>query len=97
MVRMILTAGDNVQTGRKNTLHLGYDACALARQSLRGSDMAQNDTLILRVALYGQKSIYRDIEGEQYPDPDDFDEDAPRYGINPVTGEIIIFGKRGTD
>jgi Plasmid pRiA4b ORF-3-like protein len=31
---------------------------------------------------------------KQYPDPDDFDEDAPTYGINPVTGEKIIFGKR---
>jgi hypothetical protein len=59
--------------------------------------MAQNGTLILRVALNRQTSIYRDIQGEQYPDPDDFDEDAPRYGINPLTGEIIIFGKRGTD
>jgi Plasmid pRiA4b ORF-3-like protein len=206
---MILTAGDNVQTGREGALHFGYDACSLVWQLLRGSDMAQNDTLILRVALNGQKSIYRDIEiegskslyqlaraivaafgfdfdhafgfysgltpakmtrvdpryelfvdmgeadpgvlsvkktrvaqafpeiahtmlflfdygddwlfrvrlektgkkiakvryprvvatrgeaPEQYPDPDDFDGDMPRYGINPVTGEI--FGKRGTD
>jgi hypothetical protein len=34
---------------------------------------------------------------EQYPDPDDFDEDAPTFGINPVTGEKLKFGKRGTD
>lgn len=34
----------------------------------------------------------------QYPDPDDFDdEDAPRFGINLATGEIIKFGKRGQD
>jgi hypothetical protein len=31
---------------------------------------------------------------KQYPDPDDFDEDTPTNGINPVTGEKIIFGKR---
>jgi hypothetical protein len=34
---------------------------------------------------------------EQYPDPDDFDEDAPTFGINPVTGEKLKFGKRGQD
>ena len=28
----------------------------------------------------------------QYPDSDDFDDDAPTYGINPVTGEKIRFG-----
>ncbi len=28
----------------------------------------------------------------QYPDPDDFADDAPTYGINPVTGEKIRFG-----
>jgi hypothetical protein len=28
----------------------------------------------------------------QYPDWDEDDEDAPTYGINPVTGEKIIFG-----
>lgn len=29
----------------------------------------------------------------QYPDPDDFDGDGPTWGINPVTGEKIEFGK----
>ena len=29
----------------------------------------------------------------QYPDPDDLDDDAPSYGINPVTGEKIRFGR----
>jgi hypothetical protein len=36
------------------------------------------------------------IRGEapvQYPDPDDLDEDRPTYGVNPVTGEKIYFGK----
>ncbi|MEA2838571.1 MAG: hypothetical protein QOD89_3121 [Bradyrhizobium sp.] len=28
----------------------------------------------------------------QYPDEDDLDDDAPTYGINPVTGEKIVFG-----
>jgi hypothetical protein len=32
---------------------------------------------------------------KQYPDPDAFDEDAPTYGVNPVTGEKIKLGKRG--
>jgi hypothetical protein len=32
---------------------------------------------------------------EQYPEPEEFDEDVPRYGKNLVTGEIITFGKRG--
>ena len=31
----------------------------------------------------------------QYPDPDDFDEDASTYGINLVTGEKFKIGKRG--
>jgi hypothetical protein len=34
---------------------------------------------------------------EQYPDPDDFDEGAPTYGVNLATGEKIKFGKRGSD
>jgi Plasmid pRiA4b ORF-3-like protein len=34
---------------------------------------------------------------EQYPDPDVSDEDAPTFGINPVTGERIEFRKRGSD
>jgi len=34
---------------------------------------------------------------EQYPDPDDFEDDAPRYGINLATGEKIKFGKRGPE
>ena len=28
----------------------------------------------------------------QYPDAEDLDDDAPTYGINPVTGEKIKFG-----
>ena len=32
---------------------------------------------------------------EQYPDPDDFDEDAPAHGINLTTREKIKIGKRG--
>jgi hypothetical protein len=32
---------------------------------------------------------------KQYPDPDDFDEDASTYGINLVTGEKFRIGKRG--
>lgn len=28
----------------------------------------------------------------QYPDPDDDDENQARYGVNPLTGEIIKFG-----
>jgi len=32
---------------------------------------------------------------EQYPDPDDFDEDAPTYAINLATGEKIKLRKRG--
>jgi hypothetical protein len=32
---------------------------------------------------------------EQYPDPDAFDEDAPTYGVNPVTGERLKISKRG--
>ncbi len=28
----------------------------------------------------------------QYPDPEDLDDDAPTYGINPVTGEKIKLG-----
>jgi hypothetical protein len=31
----------------------------------------------------------------QYPDPDDFDEDAPTYMINLATGARIKIGKRG--
>jgi hypothetical protein len=27
----------------------------------------------------------------QYPDEDDLDDDAPTYGINPLTGEKIVF------
>jgi hypothetical protein len=34
---------------------------------------------------------------EQYPDPDDFDQDAPTYGINLATGEKTKIGKRGSD
>jgi Plasmid pRiA4b ORF-3-like protein len=31
----------------------------------------------------------------QYPDPDeDFDDGGERYGVNPLTGEVIKFGKR---
>ena len=33
---------------------------------------------------------------EQYPDPEDFDEDAPTFGINPVSGERLKIGKRGS-
>lgn len=29
----------------------------------------------------------------QYPDPDDYDEDGPRWGINLTTGEMIEIGK----
>jgi hypothetical protein len=29
----------------------------------------------------------------QYPDPDELDDDAPTFGINPVTGEKIKFGR----
>jgi hypothetical protein len=29
----------------------------------------------------------------QYPDPDESDDDAPTFGINPVTGEKIKFGR----
>ena len=34
---------------------------------------------------------------EQYPDADDFDEDAPTYGVNLATGERTKIGKRGSD
>ena len=34
---------------------------------------------------------------EQYPYPDDFDQDAPTYGINLATGEKTKIGKRGSD
>ena len=34
---------------------------------------------------------------EQYPDPDDFDEDIPHYGVNLATGEKIKIGKRSPD
>ena len=30
----------------------------------------------------------------QYPDADDFEDDAPRWGINLTTGERIVFGGR---
>lgn len=30
---------------------------------------------------------------EQYPDPDDYDDEGPTYGINLTTGEVIEFGK----
>jgi hypothetical protein len=33
-------------------------------RSIRGSDMAQNDTLIVRVAIEPKGTIYRDIEIE---------------------------------
>ncbi len=33
---------------------------------------------------------------EQYPDPDELDEDAPTYGINLATGERFKIGKRGS-
>lgn len=29
----------------------------------------------------------------QYPDPDDFEDDAPTYGINAVTGAKVIFSR----
>jgi hypothetical protein len=34
---------------------------------------------------------------EQYPDADDFDEDAPTYEVNLATGERTKIGKRGSD
>jgi Plasmid pRiA4b ORF-3-like protein len=30
----------------------------------------------------------------QYPDPDEDFDDGERYGVNPLTGEVIKFGKR---
>ncbi len=30
---------------------------------------------------------------EQYPEPEDDEEDQPRFGVNPVTGEKIWIGK----
>jgi Plasmid pRiA4b ORF-3-like protein len=42
------------------------------------------------VATYGEAP-------EQYPDADDSDEDAPTYGVNLTTGEIIKLGKRGAE
>jgi hypothetical protein len=74
MVRMILTAGDNVQTGRENTLHFGYDASAFMRQSLRGSDMAQNDTLTAGVvtAIMSVQNI------------------APRLDLKVLVGGIVF-------
>ena len=30
---------------------------------------------------------------EQYPDPDDYDEELATWGMNPRTGEKINFGK----
>jgi pRiA4b ORF-3-like protein len=30
----------------------------------------------------------------QYPDSDDLDDDRPTYGINPITGEKIEFGRK---
>jgi hypothetical protein len=41
------------------------------------------------VATHGEAPV-------QYPDPDDFDEDAPTFGVNPVTGERLKIGKRGS-
>ena len=38
------------------------------------------------VATHGEAPL-------QYPDPDELDEDAPTFGINPVTGEKIKFGR----
>ncbi len=29
---------------------------------------------------------------EQYPDPEEFDEEGPRYGYNPITGQKIKIG-----
>ena len=41
------------------------------------------------VATHGEAPV-------QYPDPDDFDEDAPTFGVNPVTGERLKIGKRSS-
>jgi hypothetical protein len=57
----------------------------LFRVSLRGAGTKTANVRYPRVvATHGEAP-------PQYPDPDDLDDDGPSYGINPLTGEKIMF------